>query len=270
MAETQFNNTVPSNAKFAPVAPLPILKDLHNRGLLGDYILLLAHDVLANREDYTDFISSIDPHPFIIMDNSTVELGVPMVGQELLDAAHTVDAQCIVMPDVLHEKSRTLQMVAANMRELIELSGGEITQQIMLVPQGRTQNDIMHCIDIMWDLYHSLNPVWGVPRWMSNDFGSRAPVVDYLNFIAGGRIDHIHLLGMSINFEDDIRCTFKDNVKGIDSANPLVLGQLGRSLLDGWTHEARGTYWDQHFTTQTTYENVQAIRDYLANGADFL
>ena len=188
----------------------------------------------------------------------------------LLFAAETVDAQCIVMPDVIQNKAQTLGLVASSMTDLLNITGGEIQQQVMLVPQGSTQNEIMHCIDVMWDLYHTLKPVWGVPRWMSNEFGSRAPVVDYLNFIAGGRINHIHLLGMSINFEDDIRCTFKDNVKGIDSANPLVLGQQGHSLLDGWHHGPRGTYWDQTFTTNTTYENVQAIRDYLSNGADFL
>jgi len=251
------------NCRYSPVAPLPLLRQLQERDLLGNYLLFLAHDVLEHPQEYSDLVANLgnDEHAypkdkFIIMDNGVIELGTPLSAPEIQDAAHIVYADTPIMPDFLGSFEETQKRVI--------VASTNIDSSWMRVPQGSNLREVVSCIDWL----HSYLPVadgepeyWGVPRWITNQMGSRIPIVQYINHICAN--PKIHLLGMSTNMQDDLRCCTLPDVIGIDSANPLTLGIAGINITVGhsYGHPERGNYWDATKLWDQSANNVAWMHD---------
>ena len=248
------------SVRYSPIAPLSLLQQLQAQGLLGNYLLLLAHEVLKDPRGYIDLIDEIEnsiQHPrFIIMDNGTIERGSPISAVELLEAANYVEASCVVTPDVVGD------MVAT--KKLIMDQGSLVSRDfpLMRIPQGSCYTDLMSCID--W-LNTRLPPngspsYWGVPRWIANAMVSRAPIIDYINEVCPKA--QIHLLGMSQSLRDDQKCLRRKNVIGIDSANPIVMGLMDMKMRQGkWTHLDRGNLWECKKLHSAAAENVEFMHN---------
>ena len=228
------------SARYSPIAPLPLLEQLHDRQLLGSYLLLLAHDVLEHPRGYIDLVDSIvDEDRFIIMDNGVIERGNALTAIEVIEAANLVDASCIMTPDVVGNFVATQKLVIEQASALRN-SGFPL----MKVPQGQTLPELIQCADWLRDYLETPNSdpdYWGVPRWITNELGTRASMVHYIGMRA--EKPKIHLLGMSENLDDDLFCARMENTMGIDSANPLVMSYTGIVLPD-YKHVKRGCYWD--------------------------
>lgn len=258
--------------KYSPVGPIKILEQLQDRGVLGNYLLLIAHEVLADDIGYACLLDNEhdagDPDELIILDNGVVEKGTAMPLGDLLNAAEITLPDCIVMPDILGEFDATRKLLEDQAMAVIDCPF-----PLMLVPQGKDLDEVKQCVD--W-LYENLYPMWpkknywGVPRWMANKLGSRAPVIDYINSHAWvADQPRIHLLGMSNNWEDDLLCTIHTNVIGIDSANPIIraLGGLGMNYInnsDHTFHLPRGCYWGKTEINATVLENIAHVREAIA------
>lgn len=252
--------------KYSPIGPIAVLEELEEKALLDDYLLLLAHDVLAEPSRYDDMIARWRYHhqagSTIIMDNGVIERGAPVPLQDLLEASNWVGADVVVGPDVVGDFQATQKL-------MIE-QGDLIRQdfQMMLIPQGETLEEACECVRWMDEKYATAGPQWwGIPRWMANKFGSRAGVINYINNYARGSGDiRIHLLGMSENFEDDIQCSRTLSVIGIDSANPLVLGWYHEALADPAhpPHMERGNYWECTELHPIMIDNVQWMHNAIA------
>ena len=250
-------------AKYSPIAPLPLLLELQANKALGSYLLLLAHDVLANPSGYIELVDNMHREvivPHIIMDNGVVELGEALNLVEVIEAANLVEATSVVMPDVLGDFVATQKRV---MEQIQVMRNSEIP--VMKVPQGSNNTELVQCVDWLTEYFpvsEGIPDYWGIPRWIANDMGSRIPLIQYIN--AKCTDPKIHLLGMSKWPFDDMRCTKLPGVMGIDSANPIVLGLAGVSMSKGpITHMERGNYWECTELHSEAQANVEWMHAYL-------
>ncbi len=249
--------------RYSPIGPIKILQKLQASGHLGNYLLVLAHDVLANEADYVFLLDELTPgtqDPLIIMDNGVIELGKALPFEQIVQAADIVQADCIVMPDVLGDLEATKDAVKA---ELFKID--DCDYPIMKVPQGEDPSAIVRCVDWLADVIPPKEgqlDYWGIPRWISNKQGSRKPFIEYINRVVHS--PQIHLLGMSVNITDDIVCAHMDNVMGIDSANPLVSGLADRYMgINKYRHLDRGDYWDKTDINYNVLRNIEYVRNVL-------
>ena len=245
-------------SKFAPVAPPLMLLDLKAKGALGDYHLLLAHDVIAQKELYREVFSDLDEKPFIIMDNSVIELGEPVSNEVMHEACDIVRADLIVLPDVLGDMEKTIEM---STKTSLEWYTDFDSIPFMCVPQGTTMKEFTTCAELLMKLPGVR--AWGVPRHVTGRLGTRHHLVYALMVLRP--MFTMHLLGFSDNIQDDISVARASGVNGIDSAVPIRLGLLDipfHTHLD--SHPPRGSYWETaKEATPTVLENLAKIRGWI-------
>jgi hypothetical protein len=258
---------IPNFPRYAPVCPPHVLGALKSWGvgIAGSYHLLLAHDVAANPTSYRGLLP---PNSLVIMDNSIIELGYPVEPDVMHKALNIVEAQIIVLPDVIRNKDKTIELACeyANTYEPYLARG----QKFMAVPQGNTLAELRECA---WELSHMPGvEYWGVGRFVTDMLGTRK---DFLNWLYvtmrkefGAHERFIHLLGFSDNFQDDITCAKKLGVMGIDSAAPIREGQERRLMYRHplGPHSKRGkTWWEDvpSVITSETIANLSLIRNWI-------
>lgn len=252
--------------KYSPVGPIKILEQLQGKDALGNYLLVLAHEVLADDIGYSFLLDSLlcreDKPSFIIMDNGVIERGKALPMHEVIDAADIAHVDCIVMPDILGDFEGTMKLVLA---QLPKLKG--CGYPIMKVPQGSDVSEVVRCIDWLGNVEFSQSKrndedYWGLPRWLANKFGSRKPFINHI--LSAHPNAKIHLLGMSHNWIDDVLCARMRNVIGIDSANPIVRGLLGHLMkFSEPVHVDRGEYWAETEINERVLDNIAYVREAL-------
>lgn len=229
-------------SNFAPVVPIQIANAYKEAGMLGNYHLLLAHDVVENIPDYMEVYQ--DPTNFIIMDNSVIELGHPIGLEDMKTACLAVGAAVAVLPDELLQKNATLEATnkaldAWQVLWDLGLSG-------MAVPQGETYDEWLECAEQM--LLDSRIGYIGIPKNVRQELGvSRVIAIEDIHALSDSDV-HIHLLGFSDDIGDDIAAARVRNkgVMGIDSAVPPRLGLRDGLAIskDHSDHSPRGDWWD--------------------------
>ena len=255
-----------SSTRYSPIAPITLLEQMHEREIintdyiLGNYLLLLAHDVLEHKDRYGNLVDSIRRYyheaddTFIIMDNSLVELGAAMPAEKVIEAAQVVEANCIMTPDALGGFEATKALVAEQHSELLT-SGFSL----MKVPQGEGYVELIECVGCLDEVLSTSEhkSYWGIPRWIASNIGSRKTLVYYIDEYFTSPIRNVHLLGMSNDFGDDMASLALRNVMGIDSANPMVAGINEASFTDGPSHHfPRGDYWTHTKLRPLSLKNV--------------
>lgn len=223
---------------FAPVVPPQILLQMKQSGIFGKYHLLLAHDIVAQKDLYKEiFKDRRKGEVFIILDNSLIELGYPAPTKDLVEAAEIVKPDCIVLPDHLSNTSKTLE---ASHDAIQEWKGNDLPPFLGVV-QGKNFGDCLHCAETlvkMGCLYLS------VPRIVTENLKTRKSITEsiYRQTKVG-----IHLLGFSnVRFFDDFSAIKCEGVMGIDSAVPIRLGQQNIDLTEDACNKIgpRGDYWE--------------------------
>ena len=233
-------------SRFAPVAPLAIHRRLAEAGAIGEYHLLLAHQVLENPDAHRRFyreqlgwmlgkqrgeeVSLRDKarrKPYIIMDNSLIELGFPLPLKDVIEAAEIVRANVIVLPDVLGDRIQTLNLAAQSVEEIHELrASSPYARKVKMlgVAQGKTFNDFFSCAR---DMIQTLGvEAISIPRHAVAKIGSRVKLVEEVRKYG----KPLHLLGFSDNLLDDFTALSTMGVMGIDSALPIWYGLQGFEL----------------------------------------
>lgn len=253
-------------SKYAVTAPIKILKALQEKGLLGDYNLLLGHDVLNNPSEYQQLLKKIPSSGLTILDNSTVELGSPLDNQDMVEAAQILDTPLVItLPDVLSDVKNTLEMSGkAAVYYGLEYVKKQFKKPVkfMGVVQGANFSEIGACTNV----YEAMRlegkiDILALPRVWTNTpkIGTRR-IVGYIscnNFWA------VHLLGMSENLNDDIASAKSMGTMGIDSANPIVLGWKDIPISSG-LHIPRGNFWDEcQELTPMIEDNVRWVRNQI-------
>lgn len=255
---------------FAPVAPLPLLKDLFERDkkACGFYHLLLAHDVLEHQEDYKSFFQQLRhywtgqaDHMTVIMDNSIVELGDAMNMLDVCKAAGSVGANVVVLPDVMGNGYGTEQKTAQGLTQIIDHYGAinKVPFDLMAVPQGPKLQDFARCLETFRQFP---NIRWiGIPRIAVSQIGTRCPIA-----MMARAIDpdwKLHFLGFSDDVMTDVMdCQMCSKfVTGIDSAVPVRAGQKGKPFrLSISDYGKRENYWESTKAEDTTLKNIEYVR----------
>jgi len=258
--------------RYSPVAPIKVLEHLaecevhEDRLYLGGYLLMLAHEVLDHQASYRTLAGDVrhryGEHTFIMMDNSVVELGKPMHVEEVVEAADIVRADCIMTPDVLGSLSRTRQVVNSSFHQLVDCGF-----ELMKIPQGSSMVELFDCVDWLrttFETQYATVDYWGIPRWVANKLVTRKHLINYIKE-TGHADTRIHLLGMSNDIEDDLRCVKMWGVMGIDSANPLVNGHMGYVLdRNNGRHWERGNFWECTVATEKMKTNVSLMHEWVS------
>jgi hypothetical protein len=225
--------------------------------LLGDYHLLLAHDVLDHPVDYRCLFGERTKQMFVLLDNSLIELGYPMELDDLLEAAAIVRASVIALPDHLGDMHKTCVDSQDFYQRLLRKYGGSMANcpDVTGVVQGQTIQECMYCADVLVRQCNS-SRLLCVPRVLVKTLGTRMGVCCALGVKYPGV--PIHLMGFSDNILDDVSCARLPNVVGIDSAVPIraALRGMKMTLNTGWFDPGpRGDYWA---TPQTVAEACMA------------
>lgn len=259
--------------KYSPVMPIRLFQSLleyqdkhQDEDVVGDYFLLLAHDILAHPEVYRGIFQKrthIPKDSFVILDNSVIELGKPLDVEFLLHAAEIVNPNCIILPDVLGDMQQSAALVRKAHNGILADPNTPDDIQMMAVLQGRNIAELTRCATQYADSERVT--YFGAPRWVANQLGTRRVFETVLGIHHEVQTPNVHMLGMSRNIYDDIECTQLPGVMGIDSANPIVLGQQGIPLqMDDYQHASRnqGTfdYWQETEVTPTTINNILTMR----------
>jgi hypothetical protein len=228
---------------FSPICSLAMMDRLRFHACLGRYHLLLAHKVLEDPKGWGTFFKNRARNfngikPFVIMDNSLIELGKSLPAEDIARAAECVDATCAVLPDALTNGYLTAQLsyeTAPLLREALPKGC-----KLMGVVQGETWDEYLWCADTL--VRECEVDYLCVPRITYRMLGSRLPITDYLWELYE---KPIHLLGFSEFIPDDIATAVScQGVLGIDSTLPLRLGFDGKKLIHHWRdQEPRPKAW---------------------------
>ncbi len=265
-------------ARFAPVVPLAIARQLQgkypNKDLLGNYHLLLAHDILKHPKEYQQVYGEVrrryGKDSFIILDNSIVELGKAMSIDDLMAASDILRPDCIVVPDVMGDGSATRLAAERFCREYAKrmVAAGDPNNipSLLGVIQGDSVADCMDTASLFY--VQNLIEYVSVPRIVGQKLGTRMGVLNQLAM--SPRFAGIHLLGFSDNLLDDVACARHPLVQGIDSAVPIRAGLRGQEITIEYAvdYGPRGLFWD---TTEVQYNlnheqvraNIEAFRRWI-------
>lgn len=253
--------------KFAPVCPIHVYEALEAAGqeYLGDYFLLLAHDVLQHQERYERFFAR--RNCTIIMDNSVIELGNACTAQNLFDAASTIAAGndvCVAIPDVLQDGVKTLERADKFLDEWAGIPQSDKFEK-MYIPQGKDIKDFSISMEQALYTFPDEFEWVGIARNLTDRiFPTRKIATGYISRIVGNHV-RLHLLGFSDNVADDIDTCLHlaPYIEGIDSAVPLRLGTKGISvgIADAFPDTGpRGDWWETVIANDLLLENTLAFR----------
>lgn len=242
-------------AKFAPVGPAHLLRGIRERwgdSVIGNYHLLLAHDIIANKGEWVGVLPTDSE---VIIDNSVIELG-ESVGCDLLIQAYDIFLThgsyrkiIAVLPEKLDNPIEThymaLEVLQGTQRRLLP-------PDLMYVIQGLTVQQLNRAFLLVREAIQ-LGITWiSIPRRIVDGVGTRMyALCEAIKLQLEYPHIKIHLLGFSNNIADDIYCSKYPQVCGIDSAVPLRLGQGGKDLdlqYKGDQAGPRGTYWEDSHT----------------------
>lgn len=255
-------------SQFAPVVPLTVARELQMKNELGEYHLLLAHDVAAQGDKYVEvytrrYFDNAHVSPTIIMDNSVIELGHPVEKSMMKDALDIIRSAAVVLPDELLDSKGTLDKTKRALDNWGDLLNSHT--KAMVVAQGHDEASWVSCLEELADMK---GIGWiGVPKNLKEKLGvSRVKGVEYVKAIMpeGTRI---HLLGFSGDLVDDVFSARLPGVDGIDSAVVCRLGMRDGRLLkmSEPDHSKRGDWWDNPgHANDLTIRNLQRMRKWIA------
>lgn len=260
--------------KFAPIGPPHLLKGMRKEwgdGCLGDYHLVLAHDVVENYRTWEN--GQILPEgSTVIIDNSIIELGQPVSPEMMKEACKILGEsyrKVVVLPDKFDDPEATYDQA------LVWLGEGyqSLDAEFMYVVQAKNMVD-QTFRSIAGDLVHlveSRGVTWvSAPRRVADKFGTRMFMLHSLLQckLRWPRLN-IHLLGFSHNIQDDLYCTRQQGVEGIDSAVPVRLGQEDKAIhpyiFKGLDTGSRESFWEDPHKglNYKTHNNLMIVRNLI-------
>jgi hypothetical protein len=249
--------------KFAPVGPSWLYMGMRTAGYIPENVLLLAHDVVKNEHAYREEFSYPEwNNTNIIMDNSVIETGGAVDADMVFTAAQIVNADVVVLPDVLGDREKSLK---TTLDAWPTWYWKFRNYQKMVVIQGESMIDWLESCET---LARETDPDWiAVPRvaQMSPDgdvgVANRSDLVCYAAAIFEAECKHpkIHLLGFSDYIHQDLMAASYSFVNSIDSAVPLRQATLGIKNLITGDPGPRGDWFDTVGFESSMIENCKRI-----------
>jgi hypothetical protein len=151
--------------------------------------LLIAPEVLKNKQYEEVYREKSFRNDFIIMDNGAFEYGNAFPLDDVIKATELVWAKELVLPDCYLDGAITIQRVKEALNELSNNTSSIIQSlSLMAVPQGKTIDEYEKCflellqmneVDTIGFSYGAINEAfraWGIPKSLL-----RIAVISYLN-----------------------------------------------------------------------------------------
>ena len=249
---------------FAPVCPIQIAKALHEKGALGEYHLLLAHDILKNASEYQNLYGKGDMGT-VILDNSASELGEGVSRADMLSAALIVRPNVFVLPDVIMDAERTIVESITALKHYRQSSYMEDVEY-MAVPQGKDLLDYFYCLR---SLINQDGVDWiGIPRNVRKKLHYKR--FDVVKMIQQSFPEKkIHLLGMSGDLYDEHVCA-ELGIQGMDSSAPVYMGMRdSEHIMSITTNTDRGKWWDTQTWTEEDIDHAVTNILYIRDGENY-
>ena len=198
----------------------------------ADFDFILAHKVLED-ETYASYYKESDKPK--IVDNSVNELNEPLTPEQMKEAFDKVGGTYLISPDYIDDGGRTME---AYIQCLEKLPGEE--GKIIGVIHGPTFQDAFKCLNLYkggfivvpFDLCSKTSD----PPWL---MGLRRAL--FISHIPPTEGRSIHLLGFT---SLDELFWYQNNpmVVSIDTGIPILLGLLGKDILDPLESKNKATF----------------------------
>jgi hypothetical protein len=195
---------------------------------------------------------------FIIVDNGAAEPEEERAAwEQVLDAANQVDADEVVLPDVMKDAEATVRSVTKTSITVPEKSR-------CIIPQGTTINEWFWCLRELHETLDGRYATVGIPKHMESVKGGRAGMLASLPPIIAFHYN-IHLFGVYNDpREEIISCRrAKRTIRGIDTGAPIAwaqnnkwIGEAGHHSLDEFEHPDRN-FIDINIDTITRWCNME-------------
>jgi|SRR3954466_8512764 hypothetical protein len=218
--------------QIALIPPIPDLRRMPRTGIH----LLLSH--LLKDERYTAFYKKRRTEgDYLILDNSAHEKGIGEVDGNLFDKALSVQAQEVVLPDVLFDKRGTIQRTQRTLKWLTK-EGWETyvragRPRLMVVPQSGDRAEWSACLRILLQTFEMYSdkapeafaaPVVGISKdydtWRN---GLPKLIEDYVEPLRADYEFDVHCLGWPNNLWAVATISREFPwVRSTDSAKPFV------------------------------------------------
>jgi hypothetical protein len=219
--------------KLGLICPVPHLRDYAG----GEYHLALYH--LLSNDEYRDHYARTGLFAYITLDNSAFELGEGANDvRALLDAAVSINASEMVIPDVMQKMDESIDLSLSCMEELA-LSRAMSSPwandiRLMLVPQAETIYGWGKALNILVQAHHQMfenRPFTvGVSKVYDSWPGGRVNLIE--RFVAPmkallPRMD-VHLLGMSSDWVSLSQAALRFPwIRSVDSVKPFTYAMAG-------------------------------------------
>lgn len=220
------------------------------------YHMVLGQD-LVNCTDTHDFYAGRHLRgDFVMVDNGAAEPGEERVPfREIVRAADSIEADEIVMPDVLRDRLGTLELLKdTDTLRLVH------PRQRCLVPQGDTWNEWLQCLDYMVE--HIPFATIGIPKHLEQLEGGRKYALKHIVQRCYHKHYHVHLLGVWKHPFTEIGQAIETlpMVRGIDTAAPVAYAQNHSFIRDD---EHFSVDWKGTVPFSLTLDNIQILLRFI-------
>jgi hypothetical protein len=233
-------------ARFAPLASLAILKELHRRDLAGRYHLFPASQVLEDPEGWGTYRPLGQMGRFVMVSPSTG--GRPLEPAQTAEAAKAVAATAVLLPSYDGNMQLTVSMA-------LEAAPHFEGRALVGVIQGRTEAEYLDCANTLRQAAGV--SAFAIPASAVQRAGSRM-------FLARALGGPVHLLGMSTSLADDIASA--KFAEGLSCSTPLRIGNEGRrleSLVKTPAGSCPANWMEATVLLPEAIENLRLIRELL-------
>jgi hypothetical protein len=235
--------------RVVKAALIPPIKHLDEFGS-GPFHLLLTH--LLDKPTYKrHYKAQRKSGAYLVLDNSAHEHGAGQDPVSLLKAGFELDAQEIVVPDVLDNAEKTIEACLAAHEEWFEGGSREIldaySPAFMYVPQGKDESDWLICLNCLVQIHQYCARKYSLRRdfviGVSKDYDAwdggvlkllEEHVVPIRETLAQSGIKmSVHMLGWMRNLRNLQVIAAKHKwIRSTDSAKPFVYALAGVDLLE--------------------------------------
>lgn len=229
--------------KAALIPPIPDLRRVPNMGIH----LVLSH-LFEDPRYFSYYQQCRIAGDYLILDNGAHELGVGQMNETLLGHARTIQAQEVVLPDVLFDRRGTVERTKAMLKWVGKqgwvhyLEAGR--PRFMMVPQGSDRAEWSQCLKALlsfWDFYtleypETIQPpVIGISKDYDNWRGGLHYLIKhYVEPLYNEREFDVHCLGWPSNLWSLAKVAREFPwIRSTDSARPFVYAKHGILLEPG-------------------------------------
>lgn len=239
--------------RFAPIVPIG-----YDPASVTNTHLILAHEVLAN-EETAQYYASLNPYQhMVILDNGVVEIGSSVSHEQLISAWVKAPYAWCVVPDSMGNREETILL---GKQFITHLPHYPLLNKLMIVPQGKTINEWLDCLDYLRGVTPSkpVTCMLGIPRITEDWAGGREQLLKLSRWQ-----DRVWLLGIQHRLSEVYWSWRYSMVQGVDSSLPARAAQASMSSL--FVKDLRKlpdtNGYQRHLHDKVRHE-ISTIRDHL-------